>query len=73
MALTEARFRDLALRLEGAVESAHQGHPEFRVGGRTFATLRYPREGWGVVVLTPDQQARLTEEDPYAFVPVKGA
>jgi hypothetical protein len=32
-------FRRIALSLEGAEESAHMGSPDFRVGGRIFATL----------------------------------
>jgi len=32
-------FRRLALSLPDVVESAHMNHPDFRVGGRIFATL----------------------------------
>ena len=32
------------------------GHPDFRVGGRIFATLGYPAGGWAVVMLAPEQQ-----------------
>ena len=32
-------FRRIALSLEGVEESSHMGHPDFRVGGRIFATL----------------------------------
>ena len=32
-------FRRIALGLEGVIESAHMGHPDFRVSGRIFATL----------------------------------
>ena len=35
-------FRSLALSLPGAAESAHCGHPDFRVNGRIFATLSGP-------------------------------
>jgi hypothetical protein len=48
-------------------------HPDFRVGGKVFATLGYPNGEWGMVKLTPDQQARLYEAEPEVFVPVKGA
>lgn len=48
------------------------GHPDFRVGGKIFATLGYPNDEWGMVKLTPDQQARLYEAEPEVFVPVKG-
>ena len=70
--MTPNRFRRIALRLEGATESAHHGHPDFRVGGRVFATLGYPDAKCGMVSLTPDQQRRWVKERPEAFVPVKG-
>src|SRR5512135_2180121 len=55
-----------------AVEVGHMGHPDFRVGGRIFATLGYPDERWAMVKLTPDQQGGLVAADP-AFTPVKGS
>ena len=70
--MTPDRFRRIALGLEGASESAHHGHPDFRVGGRIFATLGYPDRKWGMVNLTPDQQRTFVREHPDAFVPVKG-
>ena len=33
------------VELPGAVESAHMGNPDFRVGGRIFATLSDRRAG----------------------------
>jgi hypothetical protein len=39
MPMTLNGFRRMALDLAGVVESAHMGHPDFRVGGRIFATL----------------------------------
>ena len=47
-------------------------HPDFRVGGRIFATLGYPDEGWAMVSLTPEQQEELVRTEPAVFVPVKG-
>jgi hypothetical protein len=32
-------FRRIALSLDGSEESSHMGKPDFRVGGRIFATL----------------------------------
>ncbi len=52
--MTLDQFRALALTLEGAVESAHMGHPDFRANGRIFATL-YPGEGTGMIKLPPDE------------------
>jgi len=71
--MTENDFRKLALALPGAEERGHMGHPDFRAGGKIFATLGYPREGWGMVKLFPDQQEKFVASDPDAFVPVKGA
>ena len=70
--MTPDRFRRIALGLEGASENAHHGHPDFRVGGRIFATLGYPDRKWGMVNLTPDQQRARVREHPDAFVPAKG-
>jgi hypothetical protein len=65
-------FRRLALALPGAAEGAHMGHADFRVGGRIFATLGYPDDGWGVVMLTRDEQDVRVEAAPEVFAPVKG-
>ena len=40
--MTSSRFRRIALALPDAVEGSHQGHADFRVGKRIFATLGYP-------------------------------
>ena len=71
--MTAAAFRRIALGLPGAVEGAHFGHPDFRVGGKIFATLAYEREGCGVLMLTPDQQAGMVTDEPEIFSPVTGA
>ena len=70
--MTADSFRKLALALPGAEEGAHMNHPDFRVGGRIFATMGYPRTGWAAVVLTPEDQAALVAIKPRAFVPVRG-
>lgn len=70
--MTAKDFRRIALSLPEAIEGEHMGHPDFRVRGKIFATL-YPDESWGVVMLTPGQQATLVESDPITFVPAKGA
>jgi hypothetical protein len=62
----------MALSLPEATESAHMDHPDFRVGGRIFATLGYPRSGWGMVSLTPEQQELFVQAQPAAFAPVNG-
>jgi YjbR len=65
-------FRRIALSLEGAEESSHMGSPDFRVGGRIFATLAAAKLGYGNIMITPEQQAAFVEEIPEVFVPVKG-
>ena len=65
-------FRRLALGFPETSESAHMNHPDFRVGGRIFATLCYPTQEWGMVKLSLEQQQVFVESEPEAFVPVKG-
>ena len=65
-------FRRIALSLEGAEESSHMGAPDFRVGGRIFATLASQKQGYGNLMLTPEQQADFVGEAPEVFLPVPG-
>ncbi|MBK5292073.1 MAG: MmcQ/YjbR family DNA-binding protein [Acidobacteriia bacterium] len=67
-----ADFRRIALSLEGAEESSHMGAPDFRVGGRIFATLASQDKGYGNLMLTPEQQTEFVAEDPDVFVPIAG-
>lgn len=71
--MTAHEFRRIALSLPQTSEASHQGHPDFRVAGRIFATLGYPRTGWGMVKLTPEQQELFVRAQPAAFAPVSGA
>lgn len=65
-------FRRIALSLEGAEEGSHMGAPDFRAGGRIFATLASAKQGYGNLMLTPEQQASFVEEMPDVFLPVHG-
>jgi len=65
-------FRRIALSLEGVEESSHMGQPDFRVGGKIFATLASQVQGYGNVKLTPEQQAAFVEDLPEVFLPVHG-
>jgi YjbR len=65
-------FRRLALSLPGAEESSHMGSPDFRVGGRIFATLAAAKLGYGNIMITPEQQAAFVAELPEIFIPVPG-
>jgi len=71
--MTENEFRELALSFPEAIESAHMRHPDFRVGGRIFATLGYPDENSATVKLPRDEQREFVRNDPGVFKPVKGA
>lgn len=67
-----ADFRRIALSLEGAEEGSHMGQPDFRVGGRIFATLAAEKQGYGNLLLTPEQQAEFVAERPDVFLPIAG-
>ena len=71
-ALNTDDFRRIALSLEGAEESSHMGSPDFRVGGRIFATLASAAQGYGNLMLTAEQQALFVEEMPEVFIPISG-
>ena len=71
--MTADAFRRLALSLPEAIESSHMGHPDFRVGGKIFATLAAPDPSYAMVKLLPDQQEAFVSAEPEVFVPVKGA
>ena len=70
--MTPNGFRRLALGLEGVVEASHMNHPDFRVGGKIFATLQNGLKK-GMVALSPEEQARFIDEAPKTFEPVAGA
>ncbi|MDQ2842260.1 MAG: MmcQ/YjbR family DNA-binding protein [Acidobacteriota bacterium] len=71
--MTADDFRRLAMALAGTTESAHMGHPDFRINGKIFATLHYPDENWGMVKLSQEHQDCFVQSQPNVFVPVKGA
>ena len=70
--MTGADFRRLALSLPDTAEGAHFGNPDFRVGGRIFATLALESEGYGVLLLSPEQQSGMLQDAPEFFSPVPG-
>jgi YjbR len=70
--MTPTDFARIALSLEGAEQGSHMGAVDFRVGGRIFATLASQAQGYGNLVLTPEQQAVFCEELPDVFVPIAG-
>lgn len=70
--MTANDFRRIALSLDGAEESSHMGSPDFRVGGRIFATLASQNQGYGNLMLSPGQQADFVTELPEVFLPIPG-
>jgi hypothetical protein len=71
--MTATEFRRIALSMPEAIESAHMEHPDFRVGGKIFATLGYPDKDHGMVNLPPEEQRKFVESAPATFTPAKGA
>src|SRR5271156_1715394 len=65
-------FRRIALSFEGAEEGSHMGAVDFRLGGRIFATLASQKQGYGNLMLTPEQQAGFVTEQPDVFLPIPG-
>lgn len=63
-------LRRIALSLPDAEEKSHFGKADFRVRNRIFASL--PSDERGVLKLTPDEQAMLTEAEPGIFAALKG-
>jgi hypothetical protein len=70
---TSDDFRRFALSFPGAEEKAHMSHPDFRAGGKIFATLGVPDETHGMVSLLPEQQELAMAAEPEAFRPASGA
>lgn len=70
--MTADEFRAIALSLPEAVEAEHMNHPDFRVGGKIFATLG-PAPDRAMVKLRPEQQATFVESDPDCFSSSSGA
>lgn len=66
-------FRRIALSFPEAEQRSHMAHPDFRVGGKVFATLGSPNEDFGMVGLMPEQQEDFMQLAPEAFSPAAGA
>ena len=70
--MTADDFRAIVLAHDGAAESEHMGHPDFRANGRIFASL-HSQDRFGMVKLTPEEQQVLLREHPETFEPSAGA
>ncbi len=69
--MTAEDFRRAALTLPEAVELGHMGHPDFRVGGKIFASLDHAGVR-GCLKLTSEHQEMLVEAEPGLFEPAEG-
>ena len=70
--MTPDEFREIALGFPEAEERSHMNHPDFRVGGKIFATLS-PDLRQGMAKLTPADQQDFLRIDPASFTPASGA
>lgn len=70
--MTPDDFRAIALGLSGSEEGSHMGSPDFRVGGRIFATLAHQERGFGNLMLSPELQSSFVTQAPDVFLPVPG-
>jgi hypothetical protein len=70
--MTPEQFRRLAVNSPGAEEHQHHHHPDFRIGGKIFATMGFPDETRAMVKLTPEQQAEFMHDHPDVFSPSSG-
>jgi hypothetical protein len=70
--VTPAAFHKLALSLPQTTASSHFDVPDFRVGGKIFATAGRI-DGRAVLRLKPDQQQMLCAAEPEMFAPLENA
>jgi hypothetical protein len=70
--MTASEFRRLALAQPEASEASHMNHPDFRVGGKIFASLA-PADGRAMVKLNLDEQRTFLAANPNVFTPASGA
>ncbi len=71
--MTANEFRKLALDIPQVTELEHVGHPDFRFGGKVFASLGSPDADWGMVKLKREDQGAFIEKSPDVFKPCTGA
>jgi len=69
--MTADEFRAIALSFPETEERSHANHPDFRVGGKIFATLSNDLTK-GMASLTPEAQADYMAMDA-SFHPAAGA
>src|SRR3954453_18296243 len=64
--VTPAQARRIFLEQPEAEEKSHMGHPDFRVGGKIFATL-WPNRNVAVVKLSPADLTAVLQMYPEAL------
>lgn len=69
--MTSDQFRKLALSFPDAEERSHMNHPDFRMGGKIFATIS-PDPAFAMAKLTSEQQATFLKDHPAIFKPASG-
>lgn len=69
--MTADEFRTIALSFPATEERSHMNHPDFRIGGKIFATLSGDLTK-GMASLTPELQADYMAMDA-SFHPAVGA
>jgi len=70
--MTPETFRRIALSLPETTQGSHFSKADFRIAGKIFATLALEHQGFGVLLLTPDQQSGMIQDAPEIFSPVPG-
>jgi hypothetical protein len=70
--MTVDDFRAIALSFPETEERSHMNHPDFRVGGKIFATISSDGRR-GMVKLKPDQQEYMLRASENVFEPASGA
>ena len=71
--MTAADFRRIALSMPEAVKGSHFGNADFRLAGKIFATLALEKEGYGVLLLDPEQQPAWSRTSRKYFPLCRGA
>ena len=70
--MTPEEFRQIALSFPETEERSHMDHPDFRIGGKIFATLSTDGTK-GMVKLKPEQQEYFRRAEEKVFEPASGS
>ena len=68
--MTAANFRRIALAFPEAVEASILGKLTSGWEAKSSPRSRFESEGYGVLLLTPEQQSGMVEDEPEIFSPV---